>query len=153
MEEQSKFHAGHSCIDNISCLPKITEKKFSTKRDLQLLFIDLTKAYDKVPFKMIWKTLENTNINNAIIKALHQLYRNSIINIMIGKYVWKGFTVTKALKQKCCLSPTLLKIYIKYALQTWKRKCYGIRLRMNYKNTYTLQFVDDQAFIAQDKEA
>jgi hypothetical protein len=87
VEEQSKFHAGHSCIDNISCLPKITEKKFSTKRDLQLLFIDLTKAYDKVPFKMIWKTLENTNINNAIIKALHQLYRNSIINIMIGKYV------------------------------------------------------------------
>jgi len=48
MEEQSGFQAGNSYIDNIFCIIQMIEKKKATNRELHLLFIDLTKAYDSV---------------------------------------------------------------------------------------------------------
>jgi len=49
MEEQAGFRAGRSCIDNIFCITQMIEKKKATNRELHLLFIDLTKAYDSIP--------------------------------------------------------------------------------------------------------
>jgi len=34
MEEQSDFHAGRSCIDNIFCITQMTEKNKATNREL-----------------------------------------------------------------------------------------------------------------------
>ena len=49
MEEQSGFRAERSCIDNIFCILQMIEKKKATNRELHLLLIDLTKAYDSAP--------------------------------------------------------------------------------------------------------
>jgi len=46
MEELSGFRTGRSCIDNIFCITQTIEEKKATNRELHLLFIDLTKAYD-----------------------------------------------------------------------------------------------------------
>jgi hypothetical protein len=64
-------------------------KKISIRTNLHLLFIDLTKAYDDIPFQMIWVTLENISINNTIINAIQQLYNDSIIKIKSEEYVPK----------------------------------------------------------------
>jgi hypothetical protein len=49
------------------------------------------------------------------------------------------------------LSPTLFKIYVQEALNTWKRKCFV--MGYNVDNTiYTLQFADDQMVMAQSKD-
>jgi hypothetical protein len=61
-EEQSGFRAGRSCIDNIFCLTQMIEKKRATNRDLHLLFIDLTKAYDSVPLNKLWETLDKSTL-------------------------------------------------------------------------------------------
>jgi hypothetical protein len=53
MEEQSGFRAGKSCIDNIFCIKQIKEKKKVTSLELHLLCIDLTKAYDSAPLKIM----------------------------------------------------------------------------------------------------
>jgi len=49
VEEQSEFRAGGSSIDKIFCITQMIEKKKTTNRELYLLFINLTKAYDSVP--------------------------------------------------------------------------------------------------------
>ena len=58
MEEQSGFRAGRSCIGNIFCMTQMTVKKKATNRELHLLFIDLTKAYDSDPLNKLWDTLD-----------------------------------------------------------------------------------------------
>lgn len=151
-EEQSGFRAGRSCTDNLFCLKQIMEKKINTGRSIHLLFIDLAKAYDNVPVSMLWEAMEETNINNVIIKTIQELYKDTTIKIKTGERLSKGFTVTKGLKQGCCLSPTLFKIYIEYALKNWKKKCSGMGIQINDKIIYTLQFADDQVLLAQDKE-
>jgi hypothetical protein len=55
MEEQSCFRAGRSCIDNIVCITQLTDKKKATNRELQLLFIDLTKTRGCVQLNILWE--------------------------------------------------------------------------------------------------
>jgi hypothetical protein len=64
----------------------------------------------------------------------------------------EGFEITKALCQECCLSPTLFKIYVEKALNTWKRKCFGMGYNVDNTAIYTLQFAEDQVVMAQSKE-
>jgi hypothetical protein len=63
MEEQSGFRAGRSYIGNIFCITQMIEKEKATNRELHLLFIDLTKAYDSVPLNKLWESLDKSTIN------------------------------------------------------------------------------------------
>ena len=61
--------------------------------------------------------------------------------------------MTKGLRQGCCISPTLFKIYLNAALRKWRRACEGMGVQLNEDTTlYTLHFADDQVVVAQDKE-
>jgi hypothetical protein len=99
------------------------EKKKATDRGLYLLFIDLTKAYDSVPWNKLWETLDRLTINKRLIEAIQSLYKGSSSKIKIGNIITKDFEVTKGLRQGCSLSPALFKIYLEQVLRNWKRKC------------------------------
>ena len=61
--------------------------------------------------------------------------------------------MTKGLKQGCCLSPTLFKIYLEYVLKEWKKKCGGMGVPLSEVETlFTLCFADDQVVVAQDQD-
>jgi hypothetical protein len=77
MEEQLGFRAGRSCIYNIFCITQIIEKNKATNRELHLLFIDLTRAYDSVPLNKIWETLDKSTINKRLIETIKSLYKGS----------------------------------------------------------------------------
>jgi hypothetical protein len=49
-------------------------------------------------------------------------------------------------------SPTLFKIYVEKALNTWKRQCFGMGYNVDNTTIYTLQFADDQVVMAQSKK-
>jgi len=83
------------------------EKKKATNRELHLLFIDLTKAYDGVPLNKLWETLDRSAINTRLIEAIKSLYKGSNSKIKIGNLSTKGLKVTKGLRQGCSLSPSL----------------------------------------------
>ena len=50
------------------------------------------------------------------------------------------------------LSSLLFKIYIRKALEEWKRKCHGMGVPLENITLYTLQFADDQVVLVGDKE-
>ena len=123
MEEQSGFRITSCIIDNIFCLTHLIDrKKKVTNKNLHLLFIDLTKAYDSVPLQKLFITLDEIKIDTKLITAVKNLYKGGISKIKIGNKIAKGIEVTKGLRQGCCLSPTLFKIYLQQALKYWKRK-------------------------------
>lgn len=112
-EEQSGFKAGRSCTDNVFCMKQIIEKNAATNQETHLLFVNLTKAYDNIPTTKLWEILRESQINHTLIVALQNLYENTTSRVKIGKQLSKLFPVTKGLRQGCCISPTLFKIYIK----------------------------------------
>lgn len=153
IEEQAGFRAGRSCVDHLFSLFQLNEKKVARNREVHLLFVDLTKAYDTVPIQKLWQVLENSPINNTAIQAIRQLYNQALSRIKIGNNVSETFYVTKGLRQGCCLSPTLFKIYLNEALKKWRKSCSGMGIELNNDtHLYTLHFADDQVAVAQDKE-
>lgn len=152
-EEQSGFRAGRSCTDNVFCLKQIIEKKLNTNQEVHLMYVDLKKAYDSVPLKKLWEILQETNINQTLITTLKNVYTDSTSRIKSGKNLSQEFTVNKGLRQGCCVSPTLFKVYVSRALRKWKKKCgpMGIELDDN-SYLYSLQFADDQVIMANDKD-
>lgn len=152
-EEQSGFRAGRSCIDNLFCLSQVMQKKWQTGRELHMVFLDLAKAYDSVPVIKLWEVMNESNINKILINAVKELYIDQKGKVKVGKQMTKAFPISKGLRQGCCLSPTLFKIYVNAVLQVWKRKCAGMGIPLDDNITlYTLQFADDQVLMAQDQE-
>lgn len=100
------------------------------------MFIDLQKAYDTVPIKMLWKILQKTNINQTLIQVLKNLYDGSTSRVKIGNMLPSKLTLNKGLHQGCNVSPTLFKIH---ALYQWKRKCNGMGINIGDTCLYTLQ--------------
>lgn len=82
---------------------------------------------------------------------IKSLYKRSKIKIKIGGKVSEEFMVLKGLRQGCCISPTLFRIYVDTILDQWKRKCGGMGFQLNNINLFILQFADDQVIIAQIK--
>jgi hypothetical protein len=77
---------------------------------------------------------------------------DKVFYIILKLLVSEGFEVTKGLRQGCCPSPTLFKIYVEKALNTWKKKCFGMGYNAVNTIIYALQFADDQVVMAQSKE-
>jgi hypothetical protein len=63
------------------------------------LFVDLTKAYDSIPILKFWEVLGESNINNTLIKALHNLYGNTA-QLGIGNKHSHTFNITKVSQMK-----------------------------------------------------
>ena len=67
----------------------------ATNRELHILFIDLTKAYDSAPLNKLWETLDRSTIHKILIEAMKSLYKGSSSKIKIGNLISKRFNVTK----------------------------------------------------------
>ena len=89
-------------------------------------FIDPEKTYDNIPLTKLLKTLEETGIGYTLIAIVKELYRKSLSYIKRGGLLSEGFEMTKGLRQGCCISPTVFKIYIEEALSIWRRKLSGM---------------------------
>lgn len=151
-EEQAGFRVGRSTIDHLFTITQVIEKKTAYDQELHLLFVDLKKAYDSVPLSMLWKSLKETNINIELIKIVKSLYKETYIKIRQRNIISDGFVPTKGLKQGCCLSPLLFKIFLEQSLKGWKNKCKYMGLPLDEGTLYTLSFADDQVVMAQDYE-
>ena len=149
-EEQAGFRAGRSTVDHLFTVTQVISKKSNINQELHLVFVDLQKAYDSVPLVRLWEAMEKTNINVELIKAVKSLYKQTKTRIKVGKKLTTGFNGTKGLKQGCCISPTLFKIYLEQVLKGWKQKCRNMGVPIGDNMLYTLCFADDQVIIAQD---
>jgi len=112
--------------------------------------VDLTKAYDSIPISKLWEVLGESNIKNTLIKTLQNLYGNTA-QVKTGNKLSHPFNITKGLRQGCCISLTLFKIYTRKALEEWKCKCFGMGIPVENTTLYTLQFADDQVVLMGDK--
>ncbi|XP_045477944.1 uncharacterized protein LOC123683087 [Harmonia axyridis] len=122
-EEQSGFRAGRSCTDN--CTSEET----------------------------LGNSTRNEHQPNILITALKNLYTDSTSRIKSGKNLSQEFTVNKGLRQGCCVSPTLFKVYVSRALRKWKNKCGPMEIELDdNSHLYSLQFADDQVIMANDKD-
>lgn len=106
-EKQFGFMPGRSTMEAIYLLRRLVERHRSTKKDLHMIFIDLEKAYDRVPRDIIWWVLERKGVTRGYIDVVRDMYEGAVTTIRSPAGETSEFPITVGLHQGLALSPYL----------------------------------------------
>ena len=76
-EEQSGFCPGRGTVDQLFTLARELEGAWEFAQPVHMCFVDLEKAYDRVPRDTLWGVLWEYGVNGPLQRAIQSLYRRS----------------------------------------------------------------------------
>ena len=106
-ENQFGFTPSKSTMEAIYLLRRVIEKYKEKKRDIHMVFIDLEKAYDRVPRDIIWWVLEKKGVTKGYIDVIRDMYEGVVTTIRSSVGETNEFPITVGLHQGSTLSPYL----------------------------------------------
>ena len=74
-EMQFGFLPGRGTTDAIYIVCELLEKFIASKKLLYLAFVDLEKAFDRVPRKVLWWTLRSIGLTNGLCVSSRACHR------------------------------------------------------------------------------
>ncbi|KAI3370608.1 hypothetical protein L3Q82_007178 [Scortum barcoo] len=103
------FRPGRGTLDQLYTLRRVLEGLWEFAQPVHMCFVDLEKAFDRVPRGILWGVLREYGVRGPLLRAVRSLYdwtgagacRHSIQFYKKGKRI-NGFSrkITKALKDK-----------------------------------------------------
>ena len=109
-ESQFGFMPGRSTTDAIFILKQTIEQYREGQKDICVTFIDLEKAYDRVPREEIWRTMRERLVPEKYVKLVQDMYTGCRTNVRTVAGESSKFNVEVGLHQGSALSPYLFLI-------------------------------------------
>ena len=81
-KNQNGFRRGRSTLSQILCLRRLIEESKLSNRDLALVFVDISKAFDSVDRGKMFEILKLYGIPDKIISAIKVLYTDTSSTIL-----------------------------------------------------------------------
>ena len=69
------FMQGRDTTDNIFILPQLQKKHLVAGKPLNLAFINLEKAFDRMPQKVIWWNMQKLKIDEWLVRIVQSMYK------------------------------------------------------------------------------
>lgn len=122
-ESQCGFRPSRGTTDMLFAARQVQEKCIEQKRDLFMVFIDLTKAFDSVGREGLWRLLMRAGCPPKMVRVIRAFHDG-----MNGRVVHEGnasnpFPITNGTKQGCVMAPVLFSIVFSAMLQDAFRDC------------------------------
>jgi hypothetical protein len=73
-KNQFGFMQGRSTMEAIFLIRQLMERCREQKKDLHMIFIDLEKAYDKVPRNVMWWALQKHKVSSKYITLIKDMF-------------------------------------------------------------------------------
>lgn len=96
-EERRSFKALKAGTDHFFIIKQILYKIYDKMKEIHMIFIDLEKAYDNIPKKLLWKAMEITNISKPVINLVKLVYKTKTCQIKKGYKISEKFELRKGL--------------------------------------------------------
>ena len=109
-ESQFGFMPGRSTTDAIFILKQTIEKHREGQKVIRVTFIDIEKAYDRVPREEIWRCMRERNVPEKYVKLIQDMYRGCKTKVRSPVCESDSFNVDVGLHQGSALSPYLFLI-------------------------------------------
>ena len=77
------------------------------EKDLHMVFIDLEKAYDKIPRNIIWWALDKHKVSTKYVGLIKDMYNNVETRVRTSDGDTDNFSIRIGLHQGSALSPYL----------------------------------------------
>ena len=106
-EEQFGFMPGRGTTDAIFAARQVIEKHREMQKELHLVFIDLEKAYDRVPRQEVWRCLREQGVPEKYVRLVKDTYEDARTQVKTSIGLTGKITVRVGLHQGSSLSPYL----------------------------------------------
>ena len=77
------------------------------EKDLPIVFIDLEKAYDKIPMNVMWWALDIHKVPTKYVGLIKDMYNNVVTSARTSDEDTDDFPIRIKLHQVSALSPSL----------------------------------------------
>ena len=122
-ESQCGFRQGRGCTDAVFTVRIAIKKRREHNLETWILFLDMVKAFDRVPRQLLWQVLAKFGVSSKLISILKLLHANFKVDFEIES-VSHSIMCTIGVKQGDILGPVLFVIFIAAIMITW-RKAYN----------------------------
>ena len=126
---QHGFRAGRSCLTNLLYFMEIVTKQVDKGLPVDVVYLDFSKAFDKVPHSRLINKIKAHGIGSFIANWIESWLRNRYQRVVLNGYMSDWLPVLSAIQQGSVLGPILSIVYIN-------------DLDVNL-NSYVLKFADD----------
>ena len=97
-------------LHSLFALRVLMEKYREGQKELHCVFVDLEKAYDKVPREEVWYCMRKSGLAQKYVRIVHDMYDDSTTAVMCAVGVMEGFEVKVGMHQGSALSPCLFAV-------------------------------------------
>ena len=140
-DSQFGFVPGRGTTDAVFVVRQLQEKYLTANKRLYMAFVDLEKAFDRVPRKVIWWALRKLGVEERIVQVVQGMYANARSRVRVVEGYSEEFEVKVGVHQGSVLS-LLLFIIVLEALS------YEFRSGVPWEDLYA----DDLVIIAESLE-
>ena len=139
---QFGFMPGKGTTDAIFVVRQLQEKYIAGKRKLYFVFVDLEKAFDRVPREVVRWAMRKLGIEEWMVRVVMKMYENARTQVRVNRELSAEFSVNVGVHQGSVLSPLLFIMVLEALFQAF-------RTGLPFEVLYT----DDLVLIAEDEEA
>jgi hypothetical protein len=135
------FMPGRGTTDAVFVVRQVQEKYLQKRRELWMAFVDLEKAFDRVPREVLWWALRRLGVDGGMIRLIKAMYAGSTTAVKVQGEGTESFEVRVGVHQGSVLSP-LLFVMVMEALSRDCRE--GL--------PFELLYADDLVLMAESRE-
>ena len=109
---QFGFRKGRGTTDAIFVVRQVQEKFLAEDKELWMAFVDLEKAFDRVPREVLWWALRKAGVEEWLVNIVKILYFGSCTAVKLLNGESAMFDVNVGVHQGSVLSPLLFTIVL-----------------------------------------
>jgi hypothetical protein len=91
-------------METIFLIRRLMKRGREQKKDLYIIFIDLEKAYDKMPRNVMWWVLQKHKVSSKYITLIKDMYDNVVTSLRTSDRDTNDFPINIGLHQGSALS-------------------------------------------------